>query len=58
MRDIRFGTGFAIFVIFFAASLFEAFRNGRLAMVCLWLGIGIVFFIADNLRVRERPPPH
>jgi predicted tellurium resistance membrane protein TerC len=58
MKHLRFGTGFAIFVIFFAASLFEAFRNGRPAMVCLWLAIGIVFFIADNLLVRERPPPH
>jgi hypothetical protein len=58
MKDLKFGTGFAIFVIFFAASLFEAFRNGRLAMIPLWLGLGVLFFLADNLRVHERPPPH
>ena len=58
MRQLEFGTGFAIFVMFFALSLFEAFRSGRWAMVVLWLATGIAFFIADNLRARDKPHRH
>jgi len=58
MKDLKFGTGFAIFIIFFGLSLLEEFRTGQWSMVGLWLTIGIVFFIADNLRTRGTPRRH
>jgi hypothetical protein len=58
MKGLRFGTGFAIFIIFFGLALLEDFQSGRWTMVGLWLAFGIAFFIADNLRVHEETRKH
>jgi hypothetical protein len=47
---VSFGAGFAIFVIFFGISLVEPLRTGSWVEVVFWLGLGILFFVADNLR--------
>jgi hypothetical protein len=58
MKGLRFGIGFAIFIIFFALSLLKAFRNGSWVLVVFWLTIGVAFFAADNLRLRGTPRRH
>lgn len=49
MNKIRLGTGFAVFVIFFGLSVLEAFSNGNLLWIVLWLVMGILFLVSDNL---------
>lgn len=53
MKTIKFGTGFAIFIIFFGAALLDTIASGNWTRAAIWLVIGIGFFIADNLRKRE-----
>ncbi len=47
---MKFGLGFAVFVIFFAVSAVEAFRTSNWLEVAFWLAIGVAFLAADNLR--------
>jgi hypothetical protein len=51
---MRLGAGFAIFVIFFGISLVESFRTGNWLEVVFWLALGLLFFVADNLRATTR----
>jgi hypothetical protein len=50
MNKIKFGTGFAVFVIFFGIAVLEAFANGDLLWIVLWMFIGIIFVFTDNVR--------
>ena len=54
MKAIRFGAGFTVFVLFFGIALLEAFQNGQWIRDMLWLFVGTVFLIADNLRKPSR----
>jgi cell division protein FtsW (lipid II flippase) len=47
---VQFGTAFAIFVIFFGLALLEALRVRDWIAAALWLGAGLAFLVADNLR--------
>lgn len=51
MKRIRLGANFAIFVLFFGVATLEAFQTGNWIKAALWLAIGLVFLLADNLRV-------
>ena len=53
MKAIRFGNGFAIFVIFFGVALLQAFTSGSWIRALFWLAIGAVFLILDNVRKHE-----
>jgi len=53
MKKIKLGTNFAIFLLFFGVATLEAFQTRNWAKAALWLAIGIVFLVADNLRRRE-----
>ena len=54
MKAIRFGAGFTVFVLFFGIALLEAFQNGQWIRGMLWLFVGTVFLVADNLRKPSR----
>ena len=47
------GTGFAVFIIFFGLSLYEALLNKDLLGAIFWIAIGIVFLAADNIVKRK-----
>jgi hypothetical protein len=46
---IRFGTAFTVFVLFFGVATLEAFQTQNWLKAGIWLAIGIVFLIGDNL---------
>ncbi len=50
MKKIKFGNGFAAFVLFFGVSLIEAFQGKDWLNAVFWFAMGIVFLIADNLK--------
>ena len=50
---IRFGTNFAIFILFFGVALLDALQEAAWARAALWLAIGFVFLIADGRRSNE-----
>ena len=53
--NIKFGTNFTIFLLFFGVSLLEAFQTQNWIKAGFWLGIGVVFLVADNFRKTQ---PH
>lgn len=52
MAGIRLGTNVAVFLLFFGVSVVEAFDTRNWLKAALWLGIGVVFLLADNLKRR------
>jgi cell division protein FtsW (lipid II flippase) len=54
---VWFGTAFVIFVIFFGLALLEAVRVRDWIAAVLWLGAGLAFLAADNLRRGRFPLP-
>lgn len=53
MRFFTFGTGFAVFVIFFVISLLEAVRSGDYLRVVFWLAVGFIFWTCDAILKRR-----
>ena len=51
MNRIKFGTNFAVFSLFFGVAALEAFQTRNWIKAAFWLAIGIVFLLADNLRL-------
>ena len=51
MNRIKFGTNFAVFSLFFGVAALEAFHTRNWIKAAFWLAIGIVFLLADNLRL-------
>jgi hypothetical protein len=50
MRNLRFGPGFAGFVLFFGVAMLDAFRSQDWARAGFWVLIGIVFVWMDQPR--------
>lgn len=50
MKKIRFGTNFAIFVLFFGVATLEAFQTRNWIKAAFWLLISIVFLFADSTK--------
>lgn len=48
---IRLGANFAIFALFFGVATLETFQTRNWIKAAFWLAIGIVFLLADNLRL-------
>ncbi len=48
---INLGTNFAVFLLFFGVAALEAFQTRNWLKAGFWLAIGVVFLLADNLRV-------
>ena len=54
MKRIRLRTNFAVFALFFGIATLEAFQTRNWLKAVLWLAIGTVFLVADNLRVKHQ----
>jgi hypothetical protein len=50
MKNIKLGTGFTVFLLFFGVSLIEALETKNWLKAAFWLAIGVVFLVSDNLR--------
>ena len=51
MSKLRLGTNFTVFALFFGVATLEAFQTRNWLKAGLWLAIGVVFLLADNLRL-------
>jgi hypothetical protein len=51
MKGIKLSTNFTVFVLFFGVATLEAFQTRNWLKAGFWLAIGIVFLLADNLRL-------
>lgn len=49
MKRITLGSNFAVFVLFFGIATLEAFQTRNWLKAAIWLAIGLVFLVADNL---------
>jgi len=52
MKRLRFGTNFAIFLLFFGVATLEAFQTRNWLKAGFWLAIAVVFLLTDNLRTQ------
>jgi hypothetical protein len=50
MRVPRLDANVTVFALFFGLALLDAFGNRRWLAAVLWIGFGLVFLRADNLR--------
>ena len=50
MKFLKLRTSFTIFILFFGISLLEAFRTRNWVNVAFWVGIAIMFLLADNVK--------
>lgn len=50
MKKVKLGANFAVFLLFFGASVLEAFQTQNWIRAILWLAIAVVFLIADNFK--------
>jgi hypothetical protein len=54
MRKIRLGSNFAVFLLFFGVAALEAFQTANWPKAALWIAIGVIFLVADNLKKNDR----
>lgn len=54
MKNIKFGAGFTVFVLFFGVALLEAIKYQHWLSVALWASGAIVFLIMDNMNQRKK----
>ena len=47
MKNLRFGTNFAVFVLFFGVAGLDAVQTQDWLRVAFWVAIGLVFLWAD-----------
>lgn len=51
---MKVGTNAAVFFLFFGMALLEAFREGNWIKATLWLAIGVVFLLGDNIKPKTK----
>jgi hypothetical protein len=54
MSNLRLGSNFAVFVLFFGLSLLEAFQAGNWLRAAFWFAIAAVFLYSDRRRNQEQ----
>ena len=54
MKNIKIGTGFTIFLLFFGMAAIEAFQSFNWLKAIFWFAIGLVFLVADNLKKEQK----
>lgn len=47
MKNLKFGTNFAVFILFFGVATLEAIQTQNWLWVAFWAAIGTVFLWAD-----------
>ena len=50
MNNIKLGTNFVVFLLFFGVAALDAFQAHSWPRAAFWVAIGTVFLIADNLK--------
>jgi hypothetical protein len=50
VKRIKLGTNFTVFLLFFGVAALEAIQTRNWLKAALWLAIGVVFLLADNLK--------
>ena len=53
MKNLRLGSNFAVFLLFFGLSMLEAFQTRNWPKAAFWLAIAAVFLYADRKRQPE-----
>ncbi|MEX2284089.1 MAG: hypothetical protein WEE89_16500 [Gemmatimonadota bacterium] len=53
MRRLHMGDNFVVFLVFFGIALLESTQEGHWPSVLFWLGVGVFFLAADNLKPRR-----
>jgi hypothetical protein len=53
MKKINLGSNFAVFLLFFGVAALEAFQTANWPKVAIWVAIGIVFLVADNIKKKD-----
>src|SRR4051794_18921321 len=48
MRKLRFGSNFAMFVLFFGLAALDAIKSNNLVRAAFWAAVGAVFLLADR----------
>ena len=44
----------AVFLLFFGLATLEAFQTAHWVKAAIWIAIGIVFLVADNVKIDDR----
>ena len=52
MQQVRFGTNFTVFLLFFGIAMLDAFHTHDWVRAAFWCAIGIAFLRADALKPR------
>jgi hypothetical protein len=50
---LKIPASFTVFLLFFAMSVLEAFRIRNWINVVFWMGIAVMFLVADGFKVRK-----
>jgi len=50
---LKIPASFTVFLLFFAMSVLEAFRTRNWINVVFWIGIAVMFLVADGFKVRK-----
>jgi hypothetical protein len=53
MKNLRLGSNFAVFLLFFGLSMLEAFQTRNWLRAAFWLAIATVFLYIDRKRPHE-----
>lgn len=51
---MKVGTNTAVFILFFGMALLETIQEGNWIKAALWLSIGVVFLLGDNLKPKAK----
>jgi hypothetical protein len=54
MKNIKLGSNFAVFLLFFGVASLEAIQTRNWLKALFWFAIGMVFLAADNRRRRTQ----
>ena len=49
-------TNLTIFILFFGIAVLDAIRGGHWLRILFWVGIGVLFFLADRRQLAKRVP--
>lgn len=51
---MKVGSNTAVFILFFGIALLEAFQEGNWIRAVLWLAVGVVFLLGDNIKSKSK----
>ena len=53
MKNMRFGSNVAVFLLFFGVAAIDAIQGRDWLRVVLWLAIGLVFLVEDSRPIKR-----